>query len=286
MKYPSVRKGKKILGFVGVAAVVWWAGVAAAQPPRGPGGPPGAGRGPQTPGAPFGGFGGAPMFGGGSGMMGFGPTQLLNRQDVRRELELLDDQTKQLDALEQKTRERMREAFSRPPAPGQGGDREPRREPDAQGTRGVQRPRVDFRQVFEQVNKETRAEIEKILLPHQVKRLDQLSTQLRMQGGGMSLLSGGVARELGVTDEQREQLRTKVEEIEQETRKQEAELRRQSREKVIRLLTPEQQEKLKDMTGEPFTFEMEWPPQRRGGAGVPGQPPGGPRVPNRGDSRR
>ena len=131
--------------------------------------------------------------------------------------------------------------------------------------------------------------MEKILLPHQLKRLDQLSAQLRTQGGGMALLGGEVARDLGVTDQQREQLRTKVEEIEQETRKQEAELRRQVREKVIQLLTPEQQKKLKEMIGEPFTFEMQGPPQRPGQPGGFGQPqggPGGPGGPDRGDSRR
>ena len=91
-----------------------------------------------------------------------------------------------------------------------------------------------------------------------------------------------MARDLGITDQQREQLRTKVEEIERETRKKEADLRRQAREQVIGLLTADQQKKLKDLTGEPFTFEMQGPPQRPDQPGGPGQPGG----PNRGDSLR
>jgi Spy/CpxP family protein refolding chaperone len=219
--------------------------------------------------------------------MGFGPTQLLSRQDVRKELELLDDQIKQLDALEQKMRDRMSQALPRPAGPGQGraqeGSRDPRRDQEAP------KPQTDFRQIFEQINKETRAEQEKILLPHQLKRLDQLSAQLRMQNLGFALMGGDVARDLGVTDQQREELRTKIEEIDRETRKQEAELRRQAREKVIKLLTPDQQTKLKDMTGEWFTFEMQGPPQRfgqPGGFGPPQGGPGGPGGPSRGDDRR
>ena len=95
-----------------------------------------------------------------------------------------------------------------------------------------------------------------------------------------------MARDLGITDQQREQLRTKVDEIERETRKKEADLRRQAREQVIGLLTAEQQAKLKDLIGEPFTFEMQAPPQRPGQPGGPGQPPGGPGGPNRGDTGR
>ena len=284
MKCQRAEGVKCALGAVGLAVLLWCVGFAAAQPPGGPGGPPGGERGPQQPGQPPRGPGGPPMFGGFGGGFGmpmmFGPTDLLRRQDVRKELELLDDQVQQLEALEQKMRDRMRQAFPVPPAPGQAGNREERRD------QGAPKPQTDFRQVFEQINKETRAELAQILLPHQSKRLDQLSAQLRMQGGGMALLSGDVARDLGVTDEQREQLRTKVEEIEREARKQEAEIRRQAREKVIRLLTPDQQKKLKDLIGEPFTFEMQPPPRRPGQPGGPGQPPGGPGGPNREDTRR
>jgi hypothetical protein len=58
---------------------------------------------------------------------------------------------------------------------------------------------------------------------------------------------------------------------------------------VIGLLTADQQKKLKDLTGEPFTFEMQGPPQWPGQPGGPGQPPGGrggPGGPNRGDTGR
>lgn len=292
MKCQSVRMVRFVLGAVGLAAVLWWAGFAAAQPPGGQGGPPGGGRGPQGPGQPPGGPGGFQGFGGGFGMgfgmpMGFGPTQLLSRPDVRKELELLDDQIKQLDALEQKMRDRMRQAFPRPAGPGQGRGQEGNR--DQRRDQGAPKPQTDFRQMSEQINKETRAELEKILLPHQLKRLDQLSVQLRMQNVWFALMGGDVARDLGVTDQQREELRTKVEEIQRETRKQEAELRRQEREKVIRLLSPNQQKKLKDMVGEWFTFEMQGPPQRfgqPGGFGPPQGGPGGQGGPNRGDSRR
>ena len=137
------------------------------------------------------------------------------------------------------------------------------------------------------MNKETTAAISEILLPHQMTRLNELTVQMKIQGGGMSMLSSDVARDLGITDEQREQLRAKVDEIERETRKKEAELRRQAREQVISLLSTQQQEKLKSMTGKTFTFEMQMP-QRFGPPGGPSGPgaPGGPGGPNRSDDGR
>lgn len=222
------------------------------------------------------------MFGGGFGMgMGSGLTELLRRQDVRKELELLDDQVKQLEEFEQKQRDRMREAFSQLRPPGQPGSRDQGRNQGGDQPRdpgrgqGAPKPQVDFRQLMEQQNKETRAELAQILLPHQLKRLEQLSAQLRTQGGGMSLLSGDIAKEAGVTDQQRDQLRSKVEEIERELRKKEAELRRQARDQVISLLPADQQQKIQEQLGEPFTFEVQMPPQFG--------PPGGgtPRGPER-----
>lgn len=280
MKRQVMRVAKCAFWTVGVASILWSASQTLAQPPGGqgrqPGGPGGPPGGPQQFGQPFGGPGRSPGFGGGFGMMGLGgPTALLRREDVRKELELLDDQEKQLDALEQKMRDRMREAFTPPRDRPQEGNRDQKPQPSQGG------PRQDFRQMFEKFNKETRDELAKILLPHQLKRLDQLNAQLRMQGGPRAILGGDVARDLGITDQQREDLQKKIEAIEQETRKKEAEIRRQAREQAISLLTPEQQKKYREMVGAPFEFQFQMPSFQP--LGQPGR--GGPSAPGRASGR-
>ena len=130
----------------------------------------------------------------------------------------------------------------------------------------------DFRAAMEQSNQETRSELSKILLPHQLKRLEQLAMQMQTRGGGTAVLGGEVGQQLGVTEQQRAQLQPKVDEVERESRKKTAEIRRQAQDQVISLLTPEQQAKFRELVGEPFEFQIESP--------APGRPFGGdPRAP-------
>ena len=182
-----------------------------------------------------------------------GPLELLVREDVRKELELLDDQVRDLQALRDRLRDRMREMVTQRMREGT---------PGAEGN--AENQRVEFRErmrkLMEQVNAEIRQEVSEILLPHQMKRLDQLTLQLRMRGG-LNALGGDVAQQLGVTDPQREQLRAKFEEVEREYRRKVAELRRQAQDELLTVLTPEQQAKLRDLMGEPFEFAAV-PPRR------------------------
>jgi Spy/CpxP family protein refolding chaperone len=212
--------------------------------------------------------------------MGFGPLELLRRQDVRKELELLDEQVQQLAGLEEKQRNAMFDSLRRFNDRIAKGDRMPRREPgDAGRPRdpGNAGPPPDPRASFEQSNQALRNELSQILLPHQLKRLDQLQMQMRMRGGTMALFGREVAQELGITDDQREQLRPQVEGIERETQRKIAEIRRQAQQQVISLLSPDQQAKFRDLVGDPFEFANEPPPPQ-------GPPPGsgpGPRGPAR-----
>jgi hypothetical protein len=190
---------------------------------------------------------------------GMGPAALLQRSDVRAELELLDDQVEQLAELQEtmqtRVRDRMREMGSRLR------ERGPEGAPDPRGG-GLQ---GEFREFFEQINREQREQLAKILVPHQLKRLGQLEMQMRLRGGAMALLRGEVAEQLNITDQQREQLRAKAEEVERETRRKIAEIRRQAQEELISQLTPEQQAKIRELVGDPFEFQTEGPPGPAGG---------------------
>lgn len=254
----STARTKYLSLILGALVLVWCADAAIGQQPGrfGRGQERGPGRGPGGPGGAR-----------GPGFPGLGPFDLLQREDVRKELELLDDQLKDLGALQERMQNRMRElAAGMRERGGQGQDR-------GEGLRG------GFRSAFETLNKEIQAELAKILLPHQSKRLQQLSLQRRMQGGGMAMLGGDVSQQLSITDAQRGELRDKAQEIEAELRRKIAELRRQSQDQILALLTPEQQAKFRDLVGVPFEFQdpprPAGPDRRAGGAGR------GPRDPGR-----
>ena len=215
----------------------------------------------QGPGAGPGGFGGPGAFGGGFGAgfgAGFGGlADVLRRDDVRKDLELLDDQVAQLQKLAEGRRDQMRDLFS--------------------GLRDVpQEQRGEkMRELFQKSQQDLEAEVGKILLPHQMKRAKQLEMQLRLRGG-LGRLGDQTAQELGLTDEQKEKLRGKSDQLEEEIRKKIAELRTQAQNELLKMLTPAQQAKWKDMVGEPFEFQREEFPRPQGGpqAGPQGSPKG------------
>jgi len=199
-------------------------------------------------------------------MAALGPVELLRQEAVRKELELLDEQVTELEKLGEVLRDKMRNALSQ-----------------SRDGRGEGRP-LDpqaMRQILEPIGAEMQERLGEILLPHQKKRLNQLALQARLRGGGFALFSPDVAGQLGITEQQRDQLRDKSQQVEQDLRKKIADLRRQAQEELISLLSAEQQAKYRELVGAPFEFPA---PQRQpgqpGGRGRPGGRPDRPARPN------
>ncbi len=219
-----------------VMAALVLAGTALGQPPGKPGG-----RGPM-------GFGFGPGGGPGSNWL-----ILLRVEKVQKELELVDDQKAKLREIGEKSMARLREAFPRPEAV-QELSREER-----------QARFAEMRKKMEALNQETRKAVEEVLLPHQLERLKQISLQIR---GTQALDDPEVAKELGITDEQkqkfaqiREESMNKGRELftsgqrEQMREKFEA-LRKETDEKLLAVLTAEQKEKFEKMKGPKFEIDM------------------------------
>jgi Spy/CpxP family protein refolding chaperone len=202
------------------------AGTALAQP----GGPP---RGP-------GGFGGPGGLLGGGGVL-----NLVQREEVQQELQLIDEQRDKLDDLVADARQRigneMRDLF----AGMQDLSNEERQERFN-----------EIRTRIEKLNKESEADLKKILLPHQFDRLKQISVQQRIQQqGAAALTSGDLAEAINLTDEQREKLERRAEEVQQELQQKIAQLRVEARNKMLDVLTPEQRAKLESLMGDSFALQ-------------------------------
>jgi hypothetical protein len=128
-----------------------------------------------------------------------------------------------------------------------------------------------------QLSAEAKKMIEELLTADQAKRLKQLSLQ---QMGGMALNQPEVAKELNLTDEQQQKLKSIGDEVRkhmtaareaggdpQEGFKKMAELRKAAGEQAMKLLTDDQKAKWKELTGEPFKGEFRSGPP---GGGRPG----------------
>lgn len=204
---------------------------------------------------PPGGFGGG--FGGG-GLLGS-----INDPNVRKELELLDDQVEKLNDLQRKIGEARREAF-------QGFNfRELQNLPEEERRAKFE----ELRAKSDEKRKELEKDAENILLPSQVERLKQINiqNQMRTRSAADVLASNELKAELGLTDAQIEELKKAQEEAQTELRTKMAKIQEEAREKVLRVLTPEQQAKIKKLMGNKIEFS---PPQFGGfggrGQGAPG----------------
>lgn len=174
----------------------------------------------------------------GGGRFGMSPIDLLSREDVRKELELVDDQLDKIETLAEDRRVQLRAMFT-----------------ELQGLNREQRMKK-MRELFEKSREEVDKRVDQILLPHQAKRLKQISFQTRLRGGSTRALAGDhVAAELDISPEKREELRAKASEIELEIREKLAELRAKALADMLGMLTPEQRSKWEVLVGEPFEFQ-------------------------------
>lgn len=174
----------------------------------------------------------------GRGGFGGGSLFLLAAKSVQEELKLSADQVKEVEDLNA----RQREAF--------------------QGQENLSRE--ERAQKLQELGNKNQEAINKMLKPEQQKRLKQLS----LQASGPMALAGNeeAAKELGLTDEQKEKLQTMRRESfggfgqkgadRAEAAKKAAETRRANNEKAMDLLTAEQKTKWKELTGEPFKGEL------------------------------
>lgn len=224
------------LGLALMATLVL-ASSALGQPPGKPGG-----RGPR-------GFGFGPGPGPRSNWL-----MLLRVEKVQKELELVDDQKAKLREIGEKSMARLREAF-------------PRQEAGRELSREERQARfAEMGKKMQALNQETQKAIEEVLLPHQVERLKQIALQIR---GTQALDDPEVAKELGLTEEQkqkfaqiREEAMNKGRELftagqREQMREKLAALRRETDEKLLAVLTAEQKEKFEKMKGPKFEIDMQ-----------------------------
>ena len=194
--------------------------------------------------------GGRGRGGRGGGGQGRGGIQaLLQREDVQRELEITDDQMEELRELGQNRGDRSQ--------------REKMRE-ELEGLSDDER-QEKLQEMRQKRTEDQKAQLGEVLLPQQIRRLEQLTAQFTVSAaGGQAMFRGAIAEQLGLTEKQKEELQEKAEELQKEYNKRMAKLRKEMQEELLEELSPEQRKKFHDMMGESFEFEQT---QGRGGRG-------------------
>ena len=209
-------------------------------------------------------------------MGGGGMLSLLRIEQVQKELNLIDDQKTQLNEVAQKASSGMRDLFS--------GMRD--LDPAARDAK-----KAEARRQMQQRNAEAEKEAEKILLPQQFERLKGIYIQV--SGPATAVVDPAIANDLGLTADQKanvEKIQNAVREVmrqgfagaggqdasPEQRRAQFAQMRekmtaaqKEADQRVLGLLTPEQQQKLEQMKGP--RFELDMSQMRR-----PGGPPPAP----------
>jgi hypothetical protein len=105
---------------------------------------------------------------------------------------------------------------------------------------------------------EQTSRIKKILVPHQLERLEQISTQQYMDSAGTAaaLANKKLAEQLGLSKEQLERIKQRSEEVSKELTEKIEQLKQEGREKILSELTSEQREKITQLTGKKYTFKF------------------------------
>ncbi len=193
--------------------------------------------------------------------------QLLRNGDVQEEIGLLEDQKEGLRDFESKIRDKMRSVWSGAREEMAGKSREEREE-----------FMMTMRERMTEEMKEVASDLEDILLPHQMERLDQLAMQSIIQRRGVAgaAESGALKELLGLSDAEAKKLKEKEEEVKKELAEKIKKLRAKAQDDILSVLPSAKQQKFKEMIGDSFEVTAEsWRRGRGGDRGGRGGDRGG-----------
>jgi hypothetical protein len=186
---------------------------------------------------------------GGGGGFGANPMMLLGQESVQQELKMTEDQIAKVKEHQQKAAGNFGALAGLTPE--------------------------ERQKKFQEMAQENEKFLGDVLKPEQKKRLDQIVLQQR---GGDALTDPKVQQTLGITDDQKEKIKSIQDDLRktmgelrasaggdrQEMAKKMQEMRTANNDKLLKLLTDDQKKKFDEMTGPKFTGKIE-PPRRPGG---------------------
>lgn len=176
----------------------------------------------------------------GGPMSGGDDFSMLQNASVQKDLELVDDQMKMIRDIQSQFGQKIKESI---------GD-------ISKGGFDPARAK-DLTTVIKKLKDEQKDQINKILLPHQQDRLKQVALQMQLKNRGTAgaLSSDKIAEALGITDEQKANLKKREQELKKELEEKIAEFKEEMKASLMKELNAKQRAKLKEMTGDAFKAE-------------------------------
>ncbi|GAB5403744.1 MAG: hypothetical protein Aurels2KO_19750 [Aureliella sp.] len=169
---------------------------------------------------------------------------LLSNESVRKELKLTEQQYEGVKAVRKQSQQRLGELIKTSMQKSEDG-------------RSIKLGGTSFQTIIAENKKAADAAIEEILLPEQLKRVQQLAYQIDVErtGLGASLVEGRLGKDIGVYDNQKQSLTDLAAAIDAETKKAIAKIKADARKQLLSSLPPEQRKQAEELLGEYFDYE-------------------------------
>ncbi len=167
------------------------------------------------------------------------PFALLNDEDIQKEIELAGSQLEKIKQSQEEFSKRIQEQVG-----------------DLQDGRFEPGRMQGLGKLIKEMQEDQRAKMESMLLPHQIERLQQISTQLHLNraGAAEALANEKMMQMLEISDEQVERLRKRSKEIEQQLKEKVDQLKAEAQAELLKELTPNQRRKLDKLTGPKYNL--------------------------------
>jgi uncharacterized protein YjgD (DUF1641 family) len=165
---------------------------------------------------------------------------LLNDPDIQKEIEMASDQLKEYQEMQQSLQQAIEQRM---------GDL----------TSGNFDPKNarEIGEVVRKMREEHQTRIERLLLPHQFQRLQQISLQRHIQQNGAvgALGNKQLMEELGLTEEQLERLKKRSGEINDQLKIKMEKLKEEAQAELLAELNPQQRNRFLELIGKKYEFK-------------------------------
>ena len=170
---------------------------------------------------------------------------LLSNESVRRELKLGEEQYAGVKQINAEAQKRMSELFRA------------RVMQSGKGSTSISVGGGELQEIINENQRVAEEAIEEILLPEQLERVRQLAYQVQVAqvGLGEALVNGKLGQEIGVFEDQKQNLTDRAAKIEAEARAAILKIRAEARAKLFKELSPEQRKKAEELLGDYFEYE-------------------------------
>ncbi|MDB4640327.1 hypothetical protein OAF56_01720 [Pirellulaceae bacterium] len=193
-----------------------------------------------------------PMFSSMSGSNGM--MNMLENKSVRDEIELVDDQFKKMQEFNRELQSAMMKEVQNMMKPTKSAD-------GKTNNKSIQLRGTKLKDLIKQQKEDAEKKLKDLLLPHQIKRLEQLSHQVSMKKSGTAnaLTSGKLKEQLELTDDEVAKLQARSKVLNAKLQQDIAALKAKAKKDLLKELSSSQRKKLDELTGDEFEYkEQTW----------------------------